>query len=96
MKTATSRSRTQVVGFALTLSIAGGLSLLASTHPDGLESVAEELGFAAYAQPGHAPLADYLVPVLGETPLSGSVAGVVGVVVVLLMTVALARVLKPR
>lgn len=88
--------RTLAVAFDVTLGVAGVLSLLASASPDGLEAVAERLGFAAAAREGQAPLAGYLVPILGDAPWSGSVAGVVGVLVVLLVTLGLARLLKPR
>ena len=59
---------------------AAGLSLLASSAPDGLERVAADLGFAVTG-PGSilagAPLADYAVAGL-PGPLSASVAGVLG------------------
>ena len=64
----------------LSLLVGGGLSLLASEHPDGLERVAEERGFADRAvQPRAAPLPDYRVPGLGQGPLAASVAGLLGV-----------------
>lgn len=70
---------------------AAGLSLAASSHPDGLERVAGELGFAV-AGPGsllHAsPFADYAIDGF-DGWLSGSAAGLVGIV----MTCALCGVL---
>ena len=60
---------------------AAGLSLLASSAPDGLERVAADLGFAI-AGPGSilsgAPLADYAVAGL-QGPLSASLAGALGI-----------------
>lgn len=75
----------RAVGIAagVTLLVAGGLSLLASSSPDGLEHVAASLGFggaAATSAAGASPLADYAVRGL-DGPLSGSVAGVVGALV---------------
>ena len=61
---------------------AAGLSLLASSAPDGLERVAADLGFAITG-PGSilagAPLADYTIAGL-QGPLSASLAGVLGIV----------------
>ncbi len=66
---------------AAALALAGGLSIYASDRPDGLERVAEDEGFAGEAQehPGSdSPLADY-----GDDPRVG---GIVGVLVVLVLT----------
>ncbi len=60
------------------LLVAGGLSLLASSSPDGLERVAQDSGFAEHAAE-RTGLLDY-----------DSVGGVVGVVVVLLLMTGLA------
>jgi hypothetical protein len=70
-----------LVGLLICLVVAGGLSLLASTAPDGLESVAETVGFADTARdPSTAgsPLADYQVGTTAA-PWSRSLAGVAGV-----------------
>jgi len=57
---------------------------LASTAPDGLERVAEDLGFLERAaQPLYHLLPDYTVPGLGEGALSTIVAGLIGALVVL-------------
>jgi cobalt/nickel transport system permease protein len=60
------------------------LSPLASAFPDGLERVAEDMGFldAGRAAP-YEIIPDYTVPFLGETALSTIVAGAIGVLVVL-------------
>ncbi|HMO11408.1 MAG TPA: PDGLE domain-containing protein, partial [Actinotalea sp.] len=76
--------RTLAVASAVTLAVAGGLSLLASGHPDGLEYVGESAGFADAARDSAlaaSPLADYAVAGLAVPWLSGSLAGVVGVLV---------------
>ncbi len=68
---------------------------LASGSPDGLEWVAARAGFMETAV--DAPfqlLPDYTIPALGETGLSTVVAGVVGVLVVAVVTVGLGRVLR--
>ncbi|MDQ1245993.1 MAG: hypothetical protein QG597_360 [Actinomycetota bacterium] len=69
---------------AACLLIAGVVSLLASSQPDGLERVAQDTGFASSAQDSatsRSPLADYQVAVGGSDsgPLGAAAAGVVGV-----------------
>lgn len=68
----------------IALAVAGGLSLLASGSPDGLEWSAERLGFAHAAQASSAdasPLAGYEVP--GLASMGSSAAGVAGVILTL-------------
>lgn len=67
---------------------AGLLSLLASSDPDGLEQVAEQLGFARTATtepllPALAP--DYLMPGLKNQALATSLAGISGTLLVLIL-----------
>lgn len=77
-----------VIGAVIALLLAGVVSAWASSHPDGLEFVAEKLGFAdaagAHVSDG-SPLAGYSVQALGEGPLAGGLAGVIGVLVVALV-----------
>lgn len=57
---------------------------LASTAPDGLERVAEDLGFITRAiSPAYHLLADYTVPGLGEGAVSTIAAGLIGAALVL-------------
>jgi cobalt/nickel transport system permease protein/cobalt/nickel transport protein len=80
------------VGVAVSLVVAGVLSAWASTHPDGLEHVAQSLGFADTATSSvtsGSPLAGYASPGVGSGWLSSGVAGVVGVVVVAIVMVGL-------
>ena len=59
------------------------LSPLASTDPDGLERVANDLGFLQAGQSApYSIIPDYALPFLGETPLSTMVAGIIGIIVV--------------
>lgn len=75
-------TRTLVVGgLVVCLLLAAVVSTWASGHPDGLEHVAETLGFAdAAGDHGAAgsPFADYETKGVGGA-LSGPVAGIVGV-----------------
>ncbi len=60
------------------------LSPLASASPDGLEKVAEDMGFLSVGQSApYEIIPDYTVPFLGETAISTIVAGAIGVLVVL-------------
>jgi cobalt/nickel transport system permease protein len=73
------------------------LSPFASANPDGLERVAEDLGFLNTAQ--SAPfevLPDYTVPFLGETSLSTIVAGIIGVIVLLVLVFIAGRSLQRK
>ncbi|GAA3760056.1 PDGLE domain-containing protein [Salinactinospora qingdaonensis] len=73
-----------IVGLLVTLVLAGGVSYYASTAPDGLTRVAQDLGFMSSEQEhalGDSPLADYGTAGVGPAWLSGAIAGVTGVVV---------------
>jgi len=72
-----------VAGVVITLVVVL-LSPLASTSPDGLERVAQDMGFISTGQTSPFEIIpDYTIPFLGETPLSTIVAGAIGVLVVL-------------
>jgi cobalt/nickel transport system permease protein/cobalt/nickel transport protein len=85
-----------LTGLAVCVLLAGVASAWASTRPDGLEFVAEKLGFAGAAGE-HAldgsPLADYGVDGMAPSGLSTGLAGVVGIVVVGLVAFGLMRLL---
>jgi cobalt/nickel transport protein len=69
-------------GLVVSLVLAGFVSFYASSHPDGLEKVAEEIGFIETAKdPATAgsTLADYGVEGLDNERASVGVAGVIGV-----------------
>lgn len=71
-----------VVGFALSLVLAGGLSYYASSHPDGFEKSAGEIGFLDTAKESplkDSPLAEYGVAGVENERISGGLAGVIGV-----------------
>ena len=73
------------------------LSPLASASPDGLERVAEDMGFLHLGQSAsYQVLPDYTVPFLGETALSTIVAGVVGALVVLGLMIVIGQSLRRK
>jgi len=80
-----------VVGIIFTL-LAVLISPLASASPDGLERVAEDLGFlgAGLDAPYHF-LPDYTIPFLGVTALSTILAGIIGAFIVLGLLILLGR-----
>ena len=81
------------------LLVAGGASYYASTHPDGLEFVAGETGFLDSAEDSataDSPLADYSTKGIDDARVSGGVAGVVGCLLVLGISIGLFRVLRRR
>jgi cobalt/nickel transport system permease protein len=85
-----------VVGVLMSLAVVL-LSPLASANPDGLERVAEDLGFLSRGQSApYEILPDYTVPFLGATPFSTILAGAIGVVVVLILAVLAGRTLQRK
>jgi len=72
-----------ILGVLVTLLVVGGASFFASSKPDGLEYVADRLGFGHTAEKR-------------DAPLSGGVAGLVGAVTVLALASGLAFVVRRR
>ncbi|HSQ40576.1 MAG TPA: energy-coupling factor ABC transporter permease [Anaerolineales bacterium] len=73
------------------------LSPLASAFPDGLERVAENVGFLDLGQSApYEILPDYTIPFLGETALSTIVAGAVGALVLLGLMIVIGQGLRKR
>jgi cobalt/nickel transport protein len=76
------QSKVIVVGFVLSLFLAGVVSNYASSSPDGLEKVAEDIGFLENAKEhtnSDGLLADYGVKGVENERLSTGAAGVIGV-----------------
>jgi cobalt/nickel transport system permease protein len=79
--------------------VAGVVSLFASAHPDGLEFVGAKLGFESAATDSAAagsPLADYGVSGIGNTHVSGALAGIIGVLVTIAVGLAVAKLASLR
>jgi len=73
------------------------LSPLASVSPDGLQRVAEDIGFLHLTQTApYQLLPRYTIPFLGQTALSKVIAGVVGALVVLGLVVVIAGLLRRK
>ncbi|MCX7593461.1 MAG: PDGLE domain-containing protein [Fischerella sp.] len=87
-----------VVPVVSILLISGLLSLVASAWPDGLERVAEDLGFISLAEQVRVtvptPFADYGIEGLG--PIGTSIAGIIGSIVCFGVAFGIAKVVKPN
>ena len=94
------RTRTFVlIGVVVALLIAGVGSYYASSSPDGLEATAAEQGFDGTARDSAtagSPLADYQAAGVDDERLSGGLAGVTGVLLVLVLAGGLTLVLRRR
>ncbi len=78
-----SAKRFYIGGALISLILAGGVSFYASSHPDGLEKVANDIGFIETAKdPATAgsALADYGIAGVENERASVGLAGVIGVV----------------
>ncbi|MDZ5660231.1 PDGLE domain-containing protein [Nocardioides sp. S-58] len=87
------------VALVVCLLVAGVASYYASSHPDGLEHVAEQTGFIDSAEDSvtaDSPLADYQTSGIDDARTSGGVAGVIGVLVMLALSTGLFWVVRRR
>ena len=72
-----------ISGFVISLFLAGVVSFYASSNPDGLEKVAQDIGFLDTAKEhtnADGVLADYGVKGIDNERASVGVAGVIGVI----------------
>lgn len=81
-----------IIAFALAI-----LSPLASPWPDGLERVAEDLGFIEKAtEPLLKVIPDYVFPGIGHEALATILAGIIGTAITLGLSYGLAIIMKQR
>lgn len=88
-----------LIGIALSLLVAAGISYFASEHPDGLEFAAERLGFDHTAEDSAVaggPLADYGTAGVENAWLSTAISGTVGLLITGLIAFALMRLLARK
>ena len=88
-----------VIAYGLLISLGIGIfvSPFASEHPDGLEFVAEQKGFAREGeQVLAAPLPDYQLPWVSSPTIATAVAGGIGTIIVFGLSLLLGRTLVPR
>ena len=87
------------IGIGVSLLLAGVVSYYASSSPDGLEKVAEEIGFIDDAQDSAvagSPLSDYGIAGVSDERAAVGLAGVIGVLVTAVVAFALFRWLARR
>jgi cobalt/nickel transport protein len=71
-----------LLGLLVSVLLAGVVSFYASSSPDGLEKVAEDIGFIETVEPHaieNSPLADYGVSGVDDERLSVGLSGLIGV-----------------
>lgn len=88
-----------VVALVVSVLVAGVASYYASSRPDGLEYVAEQTGFIDSAEDSatsDSPLADYQTTGVDDERLSGGLAGIIGVVVMLVLSTGLFWLVRRR
>jgi cobalt/nickel transport system permease protein len=94
-----SAERSRALGalaLAAVVLVVGGV-LVASTHPDGLEKLAENIGIAGRATTlVNTPLADYELKFLESPWLQKSSAGMLGLLLIYAACLTLGRILKAR
>lgn len=85
-------NRAILIGGSLIALVLVVLSPLASSHPDGLEWVAEEHGFIETAREAfYQILPDYILPGISDPALATIAAGILGVVIVFGVAYGIAR-----
>lgn len=95
----TSKNKSLLIGGLIIALIIGVLSpFIASTNPDGLDASAEHLNPSIMDNPGywHAPFNDYLIHQLGDGPLAGIAALILGVLIALGFVYIVTEILKRR
>ena len=88
-----------IYGLIISLLLAGLVSLYASSDPDGLERVAEDIGFLHLGEGEPAvssPMPDYVIPGIADETLSASLAGIVGTLVMFGIGVGLGMVMRRK
>lgn len=87
-----------IIGLVVAIIIAVLAPFLASSNPDGLESAAEKILLPGVNDEAihESPMPDYIIPSLGENPISGALAIVIGVIVVFALAYGLGYLLKKR
>ena len=87
------------IGLVTSIFVAAIISFYASGHPDGLEFVAEQVGFLNTAKDSAvagSPLADYSFAGLDNERISAAIAGIIGVLLTAVVSFGLFSLLKKR
>ncbi len=87
------------IGLVTSIFVAAVISFYASSNPDGLEFVAEQVGFLNTAKDSavaSSPLADYAFAGLENERISVALAGIIGVLLTAAISFGLFTFLKKR
>ena len=87
------------VGLFIAIAVATFLAPFASSHPDGLEKVAEEKGFLNKGESTelfHAPIPDYEMPGVKQEKIAVSLAGIIGTLVTFFAAYGIGYFMKTR
>ena len=88
-----------IFGLVMALAMAMFISLYASPEPDGLEKVADDLGFLEHGEGNEvieSPMPDYVIPGLGNETVAASLAGLIGTVMVFGIGIGAGRILRKK
>ncbi len=86
-----------IFGLVIALICAGIISLFASSFPDGLEKVAEKLGFLEKGEGEpvlKSPIPDYALPGIKNEKLATSIAGIIGTLLVFAVSYGTAEIIR--
>lgn len=86
-----------IFGLIVALICAGLISLFASSFPDGLEKVAEDLGFLEKGEGEpilKSPIPDYVLPGIKSEKLATSMAGIIGTLLVFVVSYGTAKIIQ--
>ena len=87
------------VGLFIAVAVAIFLAPFASSHPDGLEKIAEEKGFLHKGESTelfHAPIPDYEMPGVKQEKIAVSIAGIIGTLVTFFAAYGIGYSIKKR
>jgi cobalt/nickel transport protein len=83
----------KVIAVFIPIAIAFFASLFASTHPDALERISIDYGFASFAKETSSFFTDYSIPFIDNAFLSSFIAGLVGLGLIYLLYKALCTII---
>ncbi|MGB9597444.1 MAG: PDGLE domain-containing protein [Candidatus Poribacteria bacterium] len=93
------KSRDIIIGIVVSMFLAGLISIFASSWPDGLEKVAEDIGFLEKGEvepPIKSPIPDYTFPGIKNEKLATSISGILGTAVVFVLGYGVSALIKRK